>query len=148
NGNLALEPGNTLLVRGATSALGQAAVNIATDLGATVIATTRSPERVELLRSIGAAEVVLDDGDLAKAIRVERVLDLVGNSTLRDSLQAVRPDGRVCQAGFLGGLSAVDGFNPIADLPTGVQLSFFGSFALGTADFPVSRIPLNELVAK
>jgi NADPH2:quinone reductase len=154
NGNLALEPGHTLLVRGATSALGQAAVNIASELGATVIATTRSSDRVELLRSLGAAEVLVDDGELAPVIRtsrpegVDRVLDLVGNSALRDSLQAVRADGRVCQAGFLGGLAAVDGFNPIADLPTGVQLSFFGSFLLGTPDFPVSKIPLNELVAK
>jgi NADPH:quinone reductase len=154
NGNLSLEPGHTLLVRGATSALGQAAVNIAADLGATVIATTRSGDRVELLRSLGAAEVLLDEGALAPAIRadrpdgVDRVLDLVGNSVLRDSLQAVRADGRVCQAGFLGGLGAVDGFNPIVDLPTGVQLSFFGSFMLGTPDFPVSNIPLNQLVAK
>src|SRR5260370_27138225 len=41
HGNLELQPGQTLLVRGATSALGQAAVNIASDLGAAVIATTR-----------------------------------------------------------------------------------------------------------
>src|SRR6516165_11596458 len=41
HGNLELRPGQSLLVRGATSALGQAATNVASDLGARVIATTR-----------------------------------------------------------------------------------------------------------
>ena len=41
-GNLALSPGQTLVVRGATSSLGQAAISIAVDLGVRVIATTRS----------------------------------------------------------------------------------------------------------
>src|SRR5215471_12740906 len=43
--NLDLRPGQSVLVRGATSALGQAAVNVAADGGATVIATTRSQAR-------------------------------------------------------------------------------------------------------
>src|SRR5438552_1668494 len=106
--NLELESGHTLLVRGATSALGQAAVNIASDLGARVIGTTRRQDRVRLLRSLGAEEVVIDDGQIAGKVRdlvpggADRVLDLVGNSVLRDSLRAVRIKGRVCQAGFLG----------------------------------------------
>jgi NADPH:quinone reductase len=154
HGNLELEPGHTLLVRGATSALGQAAVNIAADLGATVIATTRREDRAELLRSLGAAEVLIDSGEISAAVRelapdgVDRVFDLVGNSVLRDSLRAVRTGGRVCQAGFLGGLGPVDGFQPVFDLPSGVQLSFFGSFELGSEAFPLSAIPLQEIVGK
>ncbi len=54
HGNLEIEPEQTVLVRGATSALGQAAVNIAADLGASVIAMTRRPDRAELLHSLGA----------------------------------------------------------------------------------------------
>jgi NADPH2:quinone reductase len=154
HGNLELRPENTLLVRGATSALGQAALNIAHDLGATVVATTRRAERVELLRLLGAEHVVIDGGEIAGAVRellpggVDRVLDLVGNSVLRDSLAAVRPDGRICQAGFLGGLGPVDGFLPIVDMPSGVQFSFFGSFELGTEAFPVSAVPLQDIVRK
>jgi NADPH:quinone reductase len=151
--NLGVQPGETILVRGATSAVGQAAVNIAVDLGATVIATTRSASRAALLRELGADRVLIDDGRLAEqvrdqAIKVDAVFDLVGNSVLRDTLLAVRPRGRVCQAGFLGGLEPVVRFDPISDLPTGVQLSFFGSFVLGTDPFPVSNIPLAELIAK
>ena len=145
--------GETVLVRGATSAVGQAAVNVAADLGAAVIATTRNPDRAPLLRELGASTVLIDDGDLAarvveRELRVDAVLDLVGNSALRDSLALVRPKGRVCQVGFLGGLAPVDGFNPALDLPSGVQLSFFGSFVLGSPAFPVGDIPVQELVTR
>jgi NADPH:quinone reductase-like Zn-dependent oxidoreductase len=154
HGNLELRPEHTLLVRGATSALGQAAVNIARGLGSIVIATTRRTERAELLRSLGAEHVVIDDGEIAGAVRdlitdgVDRVLDLVGNSVLRDSLRAVGASGRICQAGFLGGLGPVDGFLPMVDMPSGVQFSFFGSFELGTDAFPLSAIPLQHIVEK
>jgi NADPH:quinone reductase-like Zn-dependent oxidoreductase len=152
--NLGLRPGQTVLVRGATSSLGQAAVNVAAEEGATVIATTRNPGRAALLRDIGAAEVLIDDGQLAGQVqelgtRVDCVFDLIGNSVLRDSLRIVRNRGRVCQLGFLGGLEPVTDFNPIADLPTGVQFSFYGSaFVLGTESFPMAEIPLQQLIAR
>jgi NADPH:quinone reductase len=152
--NLGLRPGQTVLVRGATSALGQAAVNVAAEEGMTVIATTRNPGRAGLLRGIGAAQVLIDDGQLAGqvhrlGIEVDGVFDLVGNSVLRDSLRIVRTRGRVCQLGFLGGLEPVKDFDPIADLPTGVQLGFYGSaFVLGTDAFPLTDIPLQEMITK
>jgi len=153
-GNLDLRPGQTVLVRGATSALGQAAVNVAAGAGVTVLASTRRADRAGLLRGIGAATVLTDGGRLAdevadRGLAVDGVLDVVGNTVLRDSLRVVRPRGRVCQVGFLGGLAPVDGFDPLADLPSGVQLSFYGSaFVLGTADFPLDAIPLQEMIAK
>ena len=154
HGNLELGAGQSLLVRGATSALGQAAVNIASDLGARVIATTRREDRAPLLRSLGAAGVVIDTGTIAGAVRklvaggADRMLDLVGNSVLRDSLQAVRVTGRVCQAGFLGGLGPVADFLPAFDMPSGVQFSFFGSFEVGNPAYPISAIPFQDIVAK
>jgi len=153
-GNLDLRPGQTVLVRGATSALGQAAVNVAAGAGVTVLASTRRADRAGLLRGIGAATVLTDGGRLAdevadRGLAVDGVLDVVGNTVLRDSLRVVRPRGRVCQVGFLGGLAPVDGFDPLADLPSGVQLSFYGSaFVLGTADFPLAAVPLQEMIAK
>jgi NADPH:quinone reductase-like Zn-dependent oxidoreductase len=154
HGNLELEAGQLLLVRGATSALGQAAVNIASDLGARVIATTRREDRSALLRSLGAEGVVIESGTIAGEVRklvpggADRVLDLVGNSVLRDSLQAVRVKGRVCQAGFLGGLGPVADFLPAFDMPSGVQFSFFGSFEVGNPSYPISAIPFQEIVAR
>ena len=154
HGNLELEAGQSLLVRGATSALGQAAVNIAGDLGARVIATTRREDRAGLLRSLGAEGVVIESGTIAGELRklvpggADRVLDLVGNSVLRDSLQAVQVTGRVCQAGFLGGLGPVADFLPAFDMPSGVQFSFFGSFEIGNPSYPISAIPFQDIVAK
>jgi len=148
--NLDLRPGQTVLIRGATSALGQAAVNVAAEQGTTVIATTRRPDRAALLERIGAKTVLIDDGRLADQRAVaDCVLDLVGNRVLRDSLRLAAPRGRVCQLGFLGGLEPVAGFNPIADLPSGVQFSFYGSaFVLGTSQFPLTEIPLTEMIGK
>jgi NADPH:quinone reductase len=152
--NLDLRPGQSLLVRGGTSALGQAAINLAAEMGARVIATTRREERAGLLRSLGAQSVVIDAGELAGAVRelepgrVDAVLDLVGNSVLRDSLRAVRTGGRLCQAGFLGGLGPIDDFMPVFDMPSGVQFSFFGSFEVGGEAFPLSAVPFQEIVDK
>jgi NADPH:quinone reductase len=153
---LGLEASHTLLVRGATSALGQAAVNIARDLGARVLATTRDAEKRPLLDAIGATDVLLEvnGAGVSERVRelvpggVDRVLDLIGNSVLRDSLRATKPGGRVCQAGFLGGADPVDAFNPIFDLPSDVHLSFFGSFTLGQDGFRPADIPMQEIVRR
>src|SRR5262249_15292807 len=64
--NLALAADQTVLVRGATSALGQAAVNIAVEAGAHVIATTRNPDRLASLRALGAQNPILDAPDLSQ----------------------------------------------------------------------------------
>lgn len=152
--NLNLRPGERILVRGATSSLGQAAVNLAVDHGAKVLATTRNRAHAGLLKELGAEDVLIDDGRLAAQIDqaatpIDAVFDLVGNSVLRDSLATVRPRGRVCQLGFLGGFDPVRDFDPIADLPTGVQLSFFGSaFVLGGPEFPMADVPLDAIYAK
>lgn len=137
-GNLDLKSGQTLLVRGATSALGQAAVNIAAHAGAHTLATTRDSKRLSALEALGAKQTILDAPDLSRPVRelhpngIDAVLDLVGNTTVLDSLATVRRHGRVCEAGFLGGLGPIESFNPIAQVPSGVQFSFFGSFVFGS----------------
>jgi NADPH2:quinone reductase len=149
--NLGVQKGQVLLVRGATSALGQAAVNIASDMGVRTIATTRNPDRFTTLTAIGAEKALLEGTKLADSIREEfprgmdAVLDLVGTKTLLDSLSAVRPDGRVCMAGFLGGGDSIS-FNPLLHMPSGVQLSFFASaFTYGNREYPLSDIPFQVL---
>lgn len=149
--NLELKPGQRLVVRGGTSSLGQAAIDIAAELGAEVIATTRRSSSDTLLRSLGAAHVVRTDGDLIAAPdwpggKADAVLDLIGNSTVLDSLRATRRGGRVCLAGFLGGLLPLVEFNPLTQMPSGVHMSFFGSFTLGTPEFPLSDVPMQEIV--
>lgn len=150
--NLELTAGQMLVIRGATSALGQAALNIAVQAGAHVIATTRRQERFAKLEALGAQRLELEAPDLPRRVRerhpsgIDAVLDLVGNSTVLDSLAMVRRGGRVCLAGFLGGLAPIAPFNPLLQMPSEVHWSFFGSFMFGTPEFPLSDVPLQSIV--
>jgi NADPH2:quinone reductase len=150
--NLEIAKGQTLVIRGATSALGRAALNIAADVGAHIIATTRKKARFDVLKELGADRVEIEGPELAKRIpegkQIDAVLDLVGNSTFMDSLWMLRRGGRMCLAGWLGGLEPVNNFNPLLQMPSGVYFTFFGSFVFGTPDFPVSDVPLQAIVDK
>ncbi len=63
--NLNLTAGQTLVLRGATSSFGQAALKMAVAAGARVIATARSPKRFAMLEELGASRVELERRDLA-----------------------------------------------------------------------------------
>jgi NADPH:quinone reductase len=150
--NLEIKKGQTLVIRGATSALGRAAINIAADAGAYIIATTRKKGRFETLYELGAQRAEIETPQLSEVIaerkQIDAVLDLVGNTTFMDSLSMLRRGGRMCLAGWLGGLDPVDNFNPLLEMPSGVYFTFFGSFMFGTPDFPVFDIPLQSIVDK
>ncbi len=147
--NLNLTEGQTLVVRGATSSFGQAAVKLAVGAGARVVATTRSRERFAMLEQLGVARVELESpglaGTIAESKRIDAVLDLVGNSTILDSLDMLRRGGRACLAGWLGGLKPIADFNPLLQMASGVYLTFFGSFVFGTPGFPLSDVPLADI---
>ena len=66
---LDLSEGQTLLVRGGTSSVGLAAITVAKDRKATVVATTRRPDRTQALLDHGADHVVVDDGEIAGQVR-------------------------------------------------------------------------------
>src|SRR5262245_12556809 len=68
HGNLQIESGQTLLLRGATSALGQAALNIAANAGLNVIATTRNKSRFEKLLGLGAQRMEIEGPGLSKRL--------------------------------------------------------------------------------
>lgn len=152
NDNLAIAPNQTVLIRGATSALGQAALNIATGAGVRVLATTRNPDRAAMLEELGAATVLLEGPDLSRQVRklyprgIDAALELIGNSTILDSLTMIRRGGRVCLAGFLGGLAPIAVFNPLLQMPSAIHLSFFASIVLGTPGFPLSDVPLQSII--
>jgi NADPH2:quinone reductase len=147
--NLEIARGQTLVIRGATSSFGQAALKMAVNEGLRIIATSRSPERFGMLKELGAERVELEGPDLSKRIaeakRIDAVLDLVGNSTILDSLDMLRRSGRACLAGWLGGLAPIADFNPLLQMASGVYLTFFGSFVFGTPGFPLSDVPLQKI---
>ncbi|ULN47937.1 zinc-binding alcohol dehydrogenase family protein [Mycolicibacterium goodii] len=147
--NIGLQSGQTLVIRGATSSFGQAAVKLAVNAGARVIATTRSTERFPLLEDLGVARVEREVPDLSAHIAesggIDAVLDLVGNSTILDSLDMLRRGGTACLAGWLGGLDPIADFNPLLRMASGVYLTFFGSFVFGSPGFPLSDVPLQDI---
>lgn len=128
---LNVQAGQTLLIRGGTSSVGMTATSLAKQMGLTVIATTRNPAKSEALRANGVEQVVIDDGAIATAIRqrfpngVDRVLELVGTTTLLDSLQCVTPKGIVCMTGILGNAWALNNFSPMDDIPHTVRLTVY-----------------------
>ncbi|BCJ46780.1 NADPH:quinone reductase [Actinoplanes ianthinogenes] len=167
---LDLRAGQTLLIRGGTSALGYAAAALAKDRGATVLATTRQPARLAELAEHGVDHPILDDGAVAARVReivpdgVHAALELVGTPTLPDTLAATRVHGTVCFAGMLADEWIVKDFYPIAYLPTGVRLTSYsgdatdlpaevlqrtldrladGSLSLG----PITPYPLDRIAA-
>ncbi|MEU5846303.1 zinc-binding dehydrogenase [Saccharopolyspora shandongensis] len=67
------------------------------------------------------------------------------NSTILGSLDMLRRGGRACLAGWLGGLDPITNFNPLAQMASGVYLTFFASFVFGTPGFPLSDVPLQTI---
>ena len=147
--NLNLTAGQTLVLRGATSSFGQAALKMAVAAGARVIATARSPKRFAMLEDLGASRAELERHDLAARLaeskQIDAVLDLVGNSTILDSLDMLRRGGTACLAGWLGGLDPIGDFNPLLRMASGVNWNFLGSFVFGTPGFPLSDVPLEDI---
>jgi NADPH:quinone reductase-like Zn-dependent oxidoreductase len=147
--SLRLERGERLLIRGGTTSVGLAAAAIAKDRGAFVAATTRRPDRERLLRASGVDQVFIDTGSIAEQVRevspggVDKVLDLVGTTTLLDSLRCAKQRGIVCMAGMVGNKWSFDDFSPMDAIPTAVNLTTYDG---GSEDFMLT--PLDELAQR
>lgn len=128
-------PGQSILIRGGTSSVGMATAVLARRLGMTVLSTTRSPDRAEVLRELGVHHPLVDDGDVAAQVRsiipdgVDTSLELVGTPTLPDTLRSTRVHGVVCFTGMLSNQWTVRDFYPIEYLPRGVRLTAYGGDA-------------------
>ncbi len=144
---LRLTKGERLLIRGGTTSVGLAAAAIARAQGIEVAATSRSPSGEALVRAAGADSFFLDDGAIAAAVRsawdggADKVLELVGTTTLQDSLRATRAPGVVCMAGMVGDQWSYSSFAPMDVIPTAVSLTTYSG---GVADFMAT--PLQHLV--
>jgi NADPH2:quinone reductase len=129
---LDLQPGQSLLIRGGTSALGMATTALAKDIGATVFATTRRADRAQTLTQHGVDHALIDTGQIAPDVRqilpdgVDAALELVGTPALPDTLAATRIHGTVCFTGMLSNEWIVPNFYPIAYIPNGVRLTAYG----------------------
>ncbi|RYX99665.1 NADPH:quinone reductase [bacterium] len=134
--NLEVKAGDIFLIRGGTSSIGMTACQIAKSMGATVIATTRNPDKEEALKQNGADHIIIDDGQISEKLRViypdgaDKVLELIGTITIKDSLKCVRPKGIVCITGILGNEWLINNFEPMVDIPSTVRLTCYSGEAM------------------
>jgi NADPH:quinone reductase-like Zn-dependent oxidoreductase len=128
--SLRLEKGERLLIRGGTTSVGLAAAAIAKGHGAS-----------------GADQVFIDTGSIAEQVKevcpegVDKVLELIGTTTLKDSLRCAKQHGIVCMTGIVGNQWSFENFAPMEAIPTAVYLT---SYAGESEDF--MHTPLQELV--
>ena len=128
---LRLHKGERLLIRGGTTSVGLAAAAIAKNHGATVASTTRNPNRAEFLRAAGADQVFIDTGEIAPQVRealpegADKVLELVGATTLKDSLRCAKQPGIVCLTGMVVNKWSLPDFSPMEVIPTAVGLTTY-----------------------
>lgn len=117
-----LKAGQWVLVHGASGGVGLAAVELAKRLGAHVIATTGSPDKVERLRAASDADAVIPAtgrfreavADLTGGALCDLVYDPVGGDVFDESTRCVAFGGKLLVIGFAGGR--------IADISTNIPL--------------------------
>ena len=105
-----LQPGETLLVHGAAGGVGLATVDVGKLMGARVIATARSPERLEVCKSLGADEVIDYSAGFREHVQsmtggrgADVIFDPVGGDVFDESMRCIAPFGRILIVGFTGG---------------------------------------------
>jgi NADPH:quinone reductase len=98
-----IHPGARVLVHAAAGGVGSAAVVVARDLGAHVIATAGAEDKLALPLSLGASQGVTYDR-LDEIEPVDVVFDPVGGQLFADSIKLLRPLGAAIAIGFAGGM--------------------------------------------
>lgn len=103
-----LQPGETLVVLGASGGVGLTAVEIGALMGARVIAVARGAEKLEVAKAAGAT-ICLDSDttDLRATLRdlggADVIYDAIGEPLATPALRSLRPEGRFLAIGFAGG---------------------------------------------
>ncbi len=146
-----LQPGETLLVHGAAGGVGLATVDMGKLMGARVIATARSAERLAVCKRLGADDVIDYSGgfrDQVLALTGGRgadvIFDPVGGDVFDESMRCVAPFGRILSVGFTSGRPAVAKTNHL--LVKDAEVIGFTIGALGKLDPPRARRNLEVLI--
>jgi len=103
-----LQPGETVLIHAAAGGAGSAAIQLAVDVGAHVVATVGSDDKIPLCRDLGAETVInYRTTDFAKVAMehtqnkgVDVVFDNVGEAVMPDSMNCIAYNGRYVMMGF------------------------------------------------
>jgi NADPH:quinone reductase len=134
-----LRAGETLLVLGAAGGVGLATVDMGKLMGARVIATARTPERLAVCQRLGADHVI-DYGhgfreevkSLTDGRGADVIIDPVGGDLFDESMRCIAPFGRILIVGFTSGRPAVAKTNHL--LVKDAEVIGFTIGALGRLD--------------
>jgi NADPH:quinone reductase len=134
-----LQPGETLVVTGATGGVGAAAVQLGIAMGATVIAAVSSREKAALALEAGAHHTVTyNDGRLRDRVReltggrgADVLLDVLGGDVFDELTHCVAPLGRLLVMGFTSGLIPEVATNLMLLKNAAVVGVFFGAWGIG-----------------
>ncbi len=137
------EPGTRVLVNGAAGGVGSFTVQIAKAWGAAHVTGVCSTGKVELVRSLGADEVVdyRKDDFASQSDRYDLVVDAVGNRSLRDLRRVMTPKGSLVLVG--GGGGSILG--PMAQMGRAAVMKRFVGQKVVTVMSKVDRDSLQEL---
>ncbi|OAM21879.1 quinone oxidoreductase [Eikenella corrodens] len=127
---LRIAPQDRVLVRGAGSGVGVAFAQLLKAQFPHIVlhGSTRNPVKATRLQAVGFDEVITEaDGKLQTDQRYDKILELVGPATLRDSFSHINEHGIVCNTGQLGNIWYVNDFDPIIELKNNSYLTAFYS---------------------
>ena len=127
---LRIAPQDRVLVRGAGSGVGVAFAQLLKARFPHIVlhGSTRNPVKATRLQAVGFDEVITEaDGKIQTDQSYDKILELVGPATLRDSFSHINEHGIVCNTGQLGNIWYVNDFDPIIELKNNSYLTAFYS---------------------
>lgn len=137
--NLKIVDSDKILVRGASSATGIAFCNLVKSRfpNVKIYGSAQNISKREILLEIGFDEIFEDKGYVLQTeMKFDKILELVGPRSIKDSIKHLNRYGIVCSAGQLGEQWFLEDFDPIMELKNNVYLTTFYS---GIVDFPSLR---------
>jgi len=133
---------DSVLIRSGASGVGIAALHLikAKFPNMKVTGSVRKDSKKQRLLDSGYDQAIVDEnGHLKTSEKYDKVLELVGPATLKDTFNHVSPKGIVCNTGELGGQWYMSNFDPIADIHEGAYLTSLSSGE-------VTSVKLNEML--
>ena len=127
---LRIAPQDRVLVRGAGSGVGVAFAQLLKAQFPHIVlhGSTRNPAKATRLQAVGFDGVITEaDGKIQTDQSYDKILELVGPATLRDSFSHINEHGIVCNTGQLGNIWYVNNFDPIIELKNNSYLTAFYS---------------------
>lgn len=128
--NLRINENDSILVRGATSGVGVACAKLLRAKYPQMIidGSSRSDKKSAALQQVGFSDVIIDRGGaLQTDKKYDKILELIGPATIKDSFKHLNAKGIICSTGQLGGKWYLEEFDPIIDLAEDSYLTSFYS---------------------